>query len=415
MTKGFLVLAALAAASCINPDPPQDDTGPSHGDLPESCAGGTTIADIQQGGFADGDAVTVNCAVVTAELTPGGEGFFLQDPEGGAWSGIYVYLYGGMDPADLDLHVGDLVAIAGTISEWNDLTEISIATPYDVAPVGTWDVAVDSVDCGTTDWEPWEGCLISVDGLEMTSWPDNYGEVTTSCGITIDDMYGAFNGGTGSVCTPIVAPLTYTYEAYKLVPRDSADVAACTGPDAGDPTTIADLRQGSPAEGDHVIVEDVVITTPTTDDGKLFFIQDQGGGAFTGMPVYLATMSYSAVPGTVVDIQGTLQDYYEMWELKPDSITETGSTTDPVPVVLSSTPADWEPYEGALVTLQDVEVTSDPDNYGEVTTNYGITINDLFFQADLTEGTLLSSVTGAIEYSYDAFKIEPRDAADIEE
>ncbi|MFH1464627.1 MAG: hypothetical protein ABIO70_09595 [Pseudomonadota bacterium] len=410
-----LFLALLLVTGCGDDDKNVDDSSPDTSDLPAACQGGTTIADIQQGGFADGDGVTVACAVVTAELTPGGDGFFLQDPNGGAWSGIYVYLYGGMDPEDMDIQVGDLVTVAGTISEWNDLTEISIATAYDVAKLGTWDVTVDAVDCGTTDWEPWEGCLISVDGLEMTSWPDNYGEVTTSCGITIDDMYGSYNGGTGSVCTPIVAPLTYTYEAYKLVPRDTDDVAGCTGPDMGDPTSIADLRQGNPADGDHVIVQNVVITTTTTDDGKMFFVQDEGGGPYTGMPIYLATMTYSAVPGTVVDIQGSLDDYYGMWELKPDTITDSGTTTDPVAVTLSSTPADWEPYEGALVTLEEVEITGDPDTYGEVTTNYGITINDLFYQANLSEGDHLSSVTGVIEYSYDAFKIEPRDAPDLVE
>jgi len=411
MKTGLFVLGSLMAGLCAPQPDTADDSG--NGDLPAACQNGSTIAEIQQGGFTDGDAVTVGCAVVTGELTSTGEGFFLQDPGGGAWSGIYVYLYGGMDPEDMDIGVGDLVTVAGTISEWNDLTEISIATAYDVAKLGTWDVTVDPVDCGTEDWEPWEGCLISVDGLEMTSWPDNYGEVTTTCGITVDDLYGDFGGGAGAVCTPIVAPLTYTYEAYKLVPRDELDLAGCTDPGDVETSTIAEIRQGDPQDGDFVALEDVVVTTPITPDGEMFFVQDVGGGPYSGLTVYVGTDSFPAEPAMSLDITGTLTDYYGMLELQPVEIVDTGASGPLTATTLDEAPADWEVYEGALLTLTDVQITSDPDNYGEVETNYGITVNDLFYDAGLGDGDVYSAITGVIEYSYDAYKLEPRFAEDL--
>jgi predicted extracellular nuclease len=412
MKTALIVIPCLMAGLCAPPPDSGDDTD-GDGDLPAACANGNSIADIQEGGFADGDPVTVGCAVVTAELTPAGEGFFLQDPEGGAWSGIYVYLYGGMDPEDLDIGIGDLVTVAGTISEWNDLTEISIATAYDVAKVGTWDVTVDAVDCGTKDWERWEGCLISVDGLEMTSWPDSYGEVTTSCGITVDDLYGDYGGGTGAVCTPIVAPLTYTYGAFKLVPRDELDVAGCTDPADVEASTIAEIRQGDPQEGDFVALEGVVVTSPLTPDGEMFFVQDAGGGPHTGLAIYLGSQTFEAEPSMSLDIAGTLTDYYGMLELQPATIEDTGASGPLAPAILDEAPADWEVWESNLVTLTEVQITSDPDTYGEVETNYGITINDLFYDAGLGDGDSYAAVTGIIEYSYDAYKLEPRDADDL--
>jgi hypothetical protein len=406
-------LAVWSLIACIKPPTSTDDTDNNTGDLPDICNGGTTIADVQQGGFVDGDEVEIPCAVVTGELTATNDGFFLQDPGGGEWSGVYVYLYGGMEPEDLDFAVGDLVSVAGVISEWNDLTEISIATAYDVAVIGEYPVTVDEVDCGTADWEPWEGCLISIDGLEVTSWPDNYGQVETSCGITFDDLYFDYNTGTGATCTPVVGPLTYTYEAYRLVPRDADDMAACTEPDTVDGSTIVEMKANGAGDGDYVNLEGVVITTELTPDGELFFVQDEGGGENSGLVVYIGSDSYDAVVGNVIDLQGPLSVYYDLTEIAPTTITDTGATATPTADVLSASPADWEVYEGALVELTGVDIVSDADNYGEVETNFGINIDDLFHDHGMGDGESYSSVTGVIIYSYENYKLEPREAGDI--
>lgn len=409
----LVVLALVGLSACITPVDKPDDTDNNTGDLPASCTGGTTIADIQQGDFTDGDEVEIACAVVTGELTGTEDGFFIQDPGGGEWSGLYVYLYGGMETEDMDLEEGKLVTIAGVISEWNGLTELTIATAYDVATLGEYPVTVDAVDCGTSDWEPWEGCLISIDGLEVTSWPDSYGQVDTSCGMTFDDLYFDYNTGTGAVCNPVVGPLTYTYDEYRLVPRHEDDMAGCTEPEAVEGSSIVEMKASGAGDGDYVALEGVVITTENTPDGELFFVQDQGGGENSGLVVYVGASSYDAVVGTIVDIQGPLSVYYDLLEISPTNITDTGSTATPTPDVLTASPSDWEVYEGALITLQDVEISSDADNYGEVETNFGININDLFHDHGLGDGESVSTITGVLNYNFDAYKLEPRDAADI--
>lgn len=414
MKYGFFLITSLMAGLCAPVETP-DDTDGGNTDLPDSCSGGTTIADVQGGTFVDGDEVEIACAVVTGELTAGGEAFFVQDPGGGEWSGMYIYLYGGMEADELDISEGDLITLAGVVSEWNDLTEISIATAYDVAVIGEYPVTVDAVDCSTADWEPWEGCLISIDGLEVTSWPDNYGQVETSCGLTFDDMYFDYNSGTGAVCSPVVGALTYSYEAYRLLPRDEDDMAGCTDPEQVEGTSIAAMKASGAGDGDYVALDQVVITTENTPDGELFFIQDQAGGENSGLVVYMGSQSYDAVIGTVVDIQGPLSLYYDLLEIAATDISPTGDTVTPVPTELSADPSDWDLYEGALVKLMDVNITSDQDNYGEVTTNYGVTIDDLFYNGDLADGQSYASVTGVITYSFEVFKLEPRSAADFVE
>jgi len=412
MKYGFFLITSLMAGLCAPVEKP-DDTDGATGELPDACTGGATLADIQNGTYVDGDEVEIPCAVVTGGLTAGGEAFFIQDPGGGEWSGMYVYLYGGMDASEMDISEGDLISIAGVVSEWNDLTELSIATAYDVAIIGEYPVTVDAIDCGTSDFEPWESCLVSIDGLEITSWPDNYGQAETSCGITFDDLYFNYNSGTGAVCTPVVGPLLYSFEAWRINPRDEDDMAGCTDPEQVEGTSIAAMKASGAGDGDFVALEDVVITTENTPDGELYFIQDQAGGENSGLVVYVGSNSYDAVIGTVIDIQGPLSLYYDLLEISASTTTATGDTVTPEPNELTAAPGDWDLYEGALVKLMDVDITSDQNDYGEVSTNYDLTIDDMFYNGDLASGDHYASITGVITYNFEVFKLEPRGADDF--
>ncbi len=413
MKYGFLVLTSLMAGLCNPVVEDTSDTRDTTSELPAACADGGTITEVQTGVYADGDEITVGCAVVTSELTSTGGGFFVQDPGGGAWSGIYVYLYSSVEVDDIDLHVGDLVTIAGSVSEYYDLTEISLSTAYDIAVIGEWDVTTDPVDCDESDWEQWEGCLISVDGVEMTGNKDYYNETTTGCEFSLDDLLYDYDGGAGSSCASITGAFTYAYEAWKLCPRSGADLVDCSEPDPVEPTTIANIRQDGYAEGDIVRLEGVVATTEVASD--LFFIQDQGGGEYTGLTVYLGTEDFDAEPGMILDIEGELDDYYDLLELKPSTLEDTGSSTDTVATALDATPADWESWEGALISLADVAITSDANEYGEYSTNFGIVIDDLFYLHGFDNGSTYSSVTGVLTYSYEEWKLEVRGAGDVTE
>lgn len=408
--RHLLLLGTTLSLACnLTPD-----TNGKDGDDTSTPPGGTTVADVQQGEVAADEAVLLEGVVATTGLSGDGKGFFVQDAGGGPWSGIYIYLYGSFD--DLQVAPGDVLDIAGTVTEYYDFTEISVTSTYDISKSGTAEVTADAVSCGESDWEQWEGGLIRIDGVEMTSPVNSYGEVETTCGVKIDNMFFDFDGGSGATCASITGALAFSYEEFKLEPRTEADLVDCTEGEPPETATIASLRQDGFVEGAQVVLEGVVATSGLTEDGKGFFVQDAGGGPHTGLYVYLQSGSFSPEPGMVLDITGEITEYYEMLEIKVtgSDITDTGADQTPVASTLSSTPADWEAYEGALVTLPNLGITATAD-YGEVETSAGINVDDLFFDHGLAAGTTLDSLTGAITYSYSAYKVCPRTAADIVE
>ena len=75
---------------------------------------------------------------------------------------------------------------------------------------------------------------------------------------------------------------------------------------------------------------------------------------------------------------------------------------------ISSTPSDWEPWEGCLVTISDVEVTTDDDGYGGVELDNGLIMDDLLYSHGASSGDTFSEITGLITYAYSAWRINPR-------
>lgn len=84
-------------------------------DLPEPS--GPTIYDVQQGRVAGGEQVTLRGVLVSAP--PDADGFFVVDPEGGAFSGLRVQA--DVDTlSGLSLAMGDQVEVTGTVEELLD-------------------------------------------------------------------------------------------------------------------------------------------------------------------------------------------------------------------------------------------------------------------------------------------------------
>ena len=77
-----------------------------------------------------------------------------------------------------------------------------------------------------------------------------------------------------------------------------------------------------------------------------------------------------------------------------------------------------EMYESVLITIENVTAASEANNYGEWTTGTGLSVDDKFLQDDETYvspavGDVYSSITGPLDYTYGAFKMVPRHAADL--
>ena len=397
--------------------------GPSGGtdDDPTDDTGGTTVTDsesikaLQDGTLAEGTTVTVKGVIVTGGWDAEGAGFFIQDAGGGEYSGIYVY---APSASDTYLEVGYELNVTGTSTEFYDWTEFNVADVSAIEVLGSGSVTVDDVDpSSVTDWEAWESCLINVGSAKATSGINSYGELVLDNGLTVDNWYFDYAGEQGATWTSVSGLMVYNFETWKLAPRSADDLAGYVEGEGPAVVTVGQTQDGTVAEDTAVTLEGAVVTSPVkegknSDDEWInegFFIQDAGGGS--GLYVYAPGVeTENVVPGTVVDIVGTVVEYYELTELKDAKITWGEATETVVPTVVDAAPDDWEILEGHLVQFNDLVVTVEGE-YGEVETNYGQNIDDLFTDSPAVGS--YTSVTGIVTFSYGEFKICPRNADDV--
>jgi len=190
----------------------------------------TTIQEIQQGMVAPGDLVLVEDVVVTTPWDFGGDTYWVQDPAGGAYSGISVYMpnAGAFVPSP-----GDVVTLCGEYDEFFDQSQLQIAAEGDVTAAGNGAVpAPEVLDAAEIGQDPpaeqWEGVLVTVEGVQVTTAADQFGQWEVEGVLLTDDVFFDMaswpSPAVGDMFTSLTGVLTYSFERYKLAPRDEADI-----------------------------------------------------------------------------------------------------------------------------------------------------------------------------------------------
>ncbi len=195
---------------------------------PDGAGCSVTIEDVRDPSSAnhpaEGAVVTIS-GVVTASASAG---FFVQDPAGGDYSGIFVYNYGADDVVE-----GDMVTVTGTYAEYYTFTEL---TSPSVVVTGTGTVpspiAVSACDVGTGGSlaEVYESMLVRVSGVSVTTAnpddPSDYDEFEVEGCLRIDDyVYADLDQpALGTDYTSITGVAMYSFSNNKIVPRDAADL-----------------------------------------------------------------------------------------------------------------------------------------------------------------------------------------------
>jgi hypothetical protein len=200
-----------------------------------------------------------------------------------------------------------------------------------------------------------------------------------------------------------------------------------TGASDGDSDSVFAVQSGLIAEGEGATLTSVVVTTipKFSSTGQGFWIQDAGGGEYSGVRVYVYdTTDIGITEGTILDMEGTVAEFYDLTQIQLDSvdgITLDGETSVPtVNLVDPDAVVDWEVWEGALIQLEDIVVGADED-HGEFSITMGdseeaMRIDDMIWP-DLAEfvgtGDTIESITGLMHYSYDSWKLEVRGESDF--
>ncbi|MBK9646654.1 MAG: hypothetical protein IPO67_16130 [Deltaproteobacteria bacterium] len=414
MYRALLVtsLALLTACPVIPKDDASDgvdDTGDS-GDDTGGGGDGITIAEAKA--LGEGANVTLSGVIVTSPLTYKADGFFIQTPGGGENNGLYVFLPAGAE--GLFFEVGDEMEVTGELVEFFDWTELTVSDVSAIQITGSGEVTVDSVDpSSVTDWEVWESSLISIGGDEVTSDIDSYGAVTLASGLAMDNVFFNFSTELGATYTNVIGQLGYSYETWGVYPRTEADLEGYVAGEGSAPVPISDIQTGVVADGSSATVERAVVTSALTPDGKGFFIAD-AAGPNNGVYVYLGNSWSGTVPklGDEVTIKGSVDEYYDLTELVAKDITVTGTGEVPEATELTSPPSDWEPYEGVEVRLAFVELGAEGD-YGEVATNFGLNLDDLFVDVGGFANADYATVTGHVFYGFETYKVVPDSTDDF--
>lgn len=194
-----------------------------------------------------------------------------------------------------------------------------------------------------------------------------------------------------------------------------------------------------------VTVEPAVLTgTPvmsTNSAGKksaLLYVRPATGptsGAYAGLMVVVQAWPVPFTAGSVIQVTGTVQEFYCMTEVIVDSldaIVAKGSVAVPGPYAVGIGPlaADPEPMEGALVSISGVVVGqgnlpgTDGKNHGEFTVKSGnaelavyLPYGSQWLNKDqstsLLPGDKFASITGHFAYSFGHWVLRPRDDADL--
>ncbi len=191
-------------------------------------------------------------------------------------------------------------------------------------------------------------------------------------------------------------------------------------------------------KGEAVQLSGVIVTSPIFVAGKTlkgFFVSDPSFPPKFGgiMVVVEKEFSEELNVGDVIDIEGIVDEYYGNTQIKATStigglITKTGENKkDKIkPVVLETKdlpgnvkdkakPNDSpsEPYEGMLVEFHNVKVEALGD-HGVINLAGGVIVDDTLFHLKAKVGDTFKYLRGVVQYSYDAFRVLPRFAADID-
>jgi len=183
-----------------------------------------------------------------------------------------------------------------------------------------------------------------------------------------------------------------------------------------------------------MIEQDVTVTGIVTGagfGGDKFFMCDLpevGTGAWHGIYVYNTNPDQSPQQGDIVEVAGTVTEYFGITELGYVTVTIISSGNEvPAPVwgttISYTVPAMAEPFESCLVAVSNVEVTEGLDDFSQWLVDDGsgeVQIDDSFFHLDevtppieVEVGDTWGTIIGILDYSYDEYGIHPRTPEDM--
>jgi len=395
----------------------------------------TDIYTVQQDSSFIGREVRVLGVVTASTGIFGLNRTYVEDQNGGPWSGIAVWDNNG----DFYAEQGDYVRVIGVVSETDGLTEI-LVNAYNISSSTIPFPAIEhlstsDITSGSSTAESYESVLVQVNNVTIIDDSLGDGEWLVDDGsgaCRIDDeaanlLYQVPEIGTE--ISSITGVLNYSNNNFKIEPRYRSDIA---DGDTSSLYTISQIQQNTTLLGDTVTVSGIVTAATGIYHPNKTFMEEPDGGPFSGILLYDSTATLFAGEGDELRIIGEVFEDEGMTGIliinheilskeNPLPVAEVVNTAD-----ISSDSENAEFYESVLVQINDIYVSDDNLGNGEWEVNNiegacegkreFCRIDDdsevLSYEVPPT-GTPFSSITGILVYSNNNYKLEPRYRSDI--
>ena len=442
---GMVATVTVGTGGCTDNTATNYNSGADFEDGSCTYPSAATISAIQQDMGADdngafnGQEVTVS-AIVTGVY---GSNTSIQDGTG-AWSGMFVYVGGGLLADTTQVAVGDSVLVTGTVGSFNGGTQLTSATAV-ILNSGNALPAPVVLSTADANLEEYEGVLCQVTGA-VTGEPNNFGEFTiddgsgnhtvddlgydgyTEQGVMLGDSYritGAINGSFGNSIEPRDAgdfqklgctnPAADNYDEAAVIDDDSCNVVDGA-------IAIATIQEGQAL--DPPVFTDSLVTISgivTGVYGSLFSVQ-QGQGAYSG--IFGFNPEVALTVGDFVSLSGQIDEYFGLTQIvgvdgNPIATTILSQGNElPDAEVLGTAAANMEEWEGVLV--QSTGAVSSPDlgngEWGIDDASGELRVDDRGWDHQATGEVVINAqfqVTGPLHFSFGDFKLLPREEADV--
>lgn len=437
-TASLLALSLLGCEPTTTPPPPTATptvtVPPQPSPTPQPLA--VSIFDIQQTDDSDGssrltDQLVTTRGIVTA-VFEAGERVFIQDPAGGPWSGLFLFRP-TPQPA-----LGDEVAVTGRVQEFKGLTEIAEGQ-LTILSRGNPLPAAHITTTGDAAQEQWESVLLRLENVTVTDPDLGHGEWQVDDGsgtLRVDDLGSyQYHPAAGDVLDYVVGPLYYSFDNFKLEPRDDADIGIEVA--ARPQQTICQIQGtgfNAALEGQTVTTRGVVIADLEESGRDGFFIQqpncDGDPATSDGIFVYDRGQDFVSA-GDEVIVRGRVKEFFGLTEIVLDDV-EIVSSGNPLPEAVElDPPADlsasqqyFEALEGMLVRVEVTRVVGPTNRFGEfaVVTADAIDgrhvledgpLGEIFLvddagigPFDLKVGDNVLGLEGPLDYSFGNYKLQ---------
>jgi hypothetical protein len=274
--------------------------------------------------------------------------------------------------------------------------------------------------------------IVSGQSYDITFWVRGQGEIRTGIYNGVDATQNQFNSyiivnsSSWSMHTQTVSS-NQTNNAGEIImsvrntnaAQDHLQIDNITIQVSGlvvDTVSIYDIQYTTDPDGDSPYMDQVLYTygVVTATGSAGFFIQD-GTGPWSGLYIFNNTFTVSL--GDSVMCRGKIIEYNDMTEMtQVASVDILGTTAVPQPTVITTAQVNTEEYESVLVRVINASCTNASAGFGMWAINDGsgaTLVDDVFFAYTPTLGQSYN-VTGPVFFSFNEFKILPRNASDVE-